>query len=114
LKPQRAQTTGLLRRDRRIRFIPIIITEKSIMPASTNSSGGFSKPKVTAVAFVDTVENCVAKFDCVCVTDELVVEKIVVVVVSPMTLMDRVDVITVDVVALATTVVAVVLVSIVE
>jgi hypothetical protein len=83
-------------------------------PAIANSRGGFSRLIVTVVSFVVTLARDVTRFGCVCVIDVLLVERIVVVVVLPMTEKDTVDVEMVDVVELTTTAVLVVLVVSVE
>jgi hypothetical protein len=94
--------------------MPIIISESSKMLASASSSAGFSKAVVTAVAFVVTFEIWLTRFVWVCVTEPLLVEKIVVVSVVPMAVTAVVVTLTVDVAALATAIVLITLVLIVE
>ena len=114
LKPQCEHGTEPRWPDRRTRFIPIISSESSRMLASASSSGGFCRAVVTAVAFVVTFEIWVTRFVWVCVTEPLLVEKIVVVSVVPAAVTAVVVTLTVDVAAVATAVVLVTLVLIVE
>jgi hypothetical protein len=92
----------------------MISTENSMIPPSANSRGGFCRPIVTLVSFVETVEIRVARFGTVSVTELLLVEMTVEVVVMPTAVTDVLVTLVVDVVELTTTVTPVTLVVTVD